>query len=69
MQQSNVWMETMDKIEIPFDAKAAESHLMNFLAVEGVTGREAKIAAAIGDALKAAGVPASAIRFDDAKES
>ncbi len=68
MQQSNVWMETMDKIEIPFDAKAAESHLMNFLAVEGVTGREAKIAAAIGDALKAAGVPASAIRFDDAKD-
>src|SRR6185503_2991175 len=46
----------------------AESHLMNFIAVEGVTGREAKIAAAIGDALKAAGVPASAIRFDDAKD-
>ena len=39
---------------------------MRFLSVEGVTGYEANIAAAVSDALKAVGVPASAIRFDDA---
>ncbi len=48
------------------DAKAAEDHLMKFLAVEGVTGEEAAIAAAVSDELKKVGVPASAIRFDDA---
>ena len=31
-----------------------------------MTGQEAKIAAAVSDALKKVGVPASAIRFDDA---
>lgn len=50
---------------IPLDVKAAEDHLMKFLSVEGVTGEEAAIAAAVSDALKAVGVPASAIRFDD----
>jgi len=39
---------------------------MRFLSVEGVTGKEAKIAEAVSDALMKAGVPASAIRFDDA---
>lgn len=53
---------------IPLDVKAAEDHLMNFLSVEGVTGEEAAIAAAVSDALKAVGVPASAIRFDDANK-
>jgi tripeptide aminopeptidase len=53
---------------VPLDAKAAEEHLMNFLKVEGVTGQEAKIAAAVTDALKKVGVPASAIRFDDANK-
>src|SRR6185312_8749959 len=48
------------------DAKAAEDHLMKFLAVEGVTGEEAAIAAAVSDELKKVGVPTSAIRFDDA---
>ena len=41
---------------------------MRFLSVEGVTGKEAKIAAAVSDALKTVGVPASAIRFDDANK-
>ena len=50
------------------DAKAAEDHLMKFLAVEGVTGQEAAIAAAVSDELKKVGVPASAIRFDDANK-
>lgn len=50
------------------DVAGAEAHLMNFLNVEGVTGKEAKIAAAVSDALKKVGVPASAIRFDDANK-
>ena len=50
---------------IPLDVKSAEALLMRFLAVEGVTGHEAKIAADVADALKAIGVPASAIRYDD----
>ena len=51
---------------VPLDVPAAIDHLMNFLSVEGVTGHEANIAAAVSDALKKVGVPASAIRFDDA---
>jgi tripeptide aminopeptidase len=56
----------MSKHSIPLDVAAAEKHLMHFLSVEGVTGHEANIAAAVSDALKTVGVPASAIRFDDA---
>ncbi len=56
----------MTKPAIPLDVAAAEEHLMRFLSVEGVTGHEANIAAAVSDALKAIGVPPSAIRFDDA---
>ena len=56
----------MSKNSVPLDVASAEEHLMRFLSVEGVTGYEANIAAAVSDALKAAGVPASAIRFDDA---
>jgi len=41
---------------------------MRFLAVEGVTGHEEKIAAAVSDELKKVGVPASAIRFDTANK-
>jgi tripeptide aminopeptidase len=48
----------------PVDVKAAEEHLMRFLLVEGVTGQEAAIAAAVSDELKKVSVPASAIRFD-----
>src|SRR6478735_3511029 len=47
------------------DVKAAEDHLMKFLSVEGITGQEAAIAAAVSDALQSIGVPESAIRFDD----
>ena len=56
----------MSSTSVPLDVTAAEEHLMRFLSVEGVTGHEAAIAAAVSDALKTAGVPASAIRFDDA---
>lgn len=56
----------MSSPAIPLDVDAAIAHLMNFLSVEGVTGHEANIAAAVSDALQQAGVPGSAIRFDDA---
>ncbi len=48
------------------DVAAAEEHLMRLLSVEGVTGKEKAIGEAVADALKQAGVPASAIRYDDA---
>jgi len=51
---------------VPLDVAAAEEHLMQFLSVEGVTGHEAAIAETVSDALRKIGVPASAIRFDDA---
>src|SRR5262245_58291008 len=50
---------------VPLDTKTAEDHLMRFLAVEGLSGQEAAIAAAVSDELKKVGVPASAIRFDN----
>lgn len=52
----------------PVDVKSAEEHLMRFLAIDGVTGEEAAIAAAVSDELKKVGVPASAIRFDKVNE-
>src|SRR5437588_531828 len=51
---------------MPLDAAAATQRLMRFLAIEGVTGQEAKIGRDIAAALKEAGVPASAIYLDDA---
>ena len=59
-------MDTMSSPAFPSTWRRREEHLMRFLSVEGVTGHEANIAAAVSDALKAVGVPASAIRFDDA---
>jgi tripeptide aminopeptidase len=50
----------------PVDTSAAIARLMRFLAVEGVTGQEANIAREIQAALKEVGVPAKAVRFDDA---
>lgn len=58
----------MSKTSIPLDVAAAEEHLMQFLSVEGITGQEANIAAAVSGALKKIGVPESAIRFDDANK-
>jgi len=48
------------------DIDAATERLMRFLAIEGVTGREARIGKELVAALKEAGVPARSIRFDDA---
>jgi tripeptide aminopeptidase len=50
----------------PVNTKAAVERLMRFLAVEGVTGQEAAIGRDIAAALREAGVPARAIRLDDA---
>ena len=50
------------------DAAAAEAYLMRYLAIDGITGQEAAIAAAIVEDLKDIGVPASAIKFDTANE-
>lgn len=51
---------------MPIDTQAATDRLMRFLAVEGVSGREAAIGRELTAALKESGVPAGAIRFDDA---
>src|SRR6516162_8228700 len=51
---------------MPVDTKAATDRLMRFLAVEGVTGKEAAIGREISAALQEHGVPDSAIRLDDA---
>jgi tripeptide aminopeptidase len=53
---------------IPLDVAAAEEHLLRFLAVEGVTGEEQAIAAAVVDELKKVGVPESAVRYDTVHE-
>ena len=51
---------------MPVDHAAALARLMRFLAVEGVTGKEAAIGRELAAALKEAGVPAGAIYLDDA---
>ena len=48
------------------DTQAAADRLMRFLAVEGVTGKEAAIGRELASALEESGVPADAIRLDDA---
>lgn len=58
----------MKSTNIPLNVEAAEAHLMNFLAIEGVTGHEKAIGEAVSEALKKVGVPASAIRFDTVNE-
>lgn len=50
------------------DETAAIERLMRFLAVEGVTGREKAIGKELVAALREVGVPARAIRFDNAHQ-
>src|SRR5256885_13980928 len=57
---------TLKESLMPLDTAAATRRLMRFLAVEGITGREAAIGREIAAALKEAGVPAAAIYLDDA---
>ena len=58
----------MNRVDLSFDADRAVERLMRFLAVEGVTGRERAIARRWKRRCGRLGVPASAIRFDDANE-
>jgi tripeptide aminopeptidase len=58
----------MSSTTLPVDVKTAEDHLMRFLAVDGLSGQEKAIGAAVIDELKKVGVPASAIRFDKVNE-
>src|ERR1700748_3502181 len=48
------------------DTQAATSRLMRFLAIEGVTGKEAAIGRELASALRESGVPHDAIHLDDA---
>jgi len=50
------------------DVVSAENYLLRYLSIEGVTGQEAKIAAAISEDLQALGVPASDIHYDTVHE-
>ena len=58
----------MSSVTPAVDVKAAEDHLMRFLAVEGLSGQEKAIGDAVCDELKKVGVPATAIRFDKVNE-
>ncbi len=58
----------MSAMDLSFDADQALQRLMRFLAVEGITGQEKAIGEEVVRALGEAGVPASAIRFDNAHE-
>ena len=51
---------------MPVDTQAATDRVMRFLAVEGVTGKEAAIGRELSAALEESGVPADVIRLDDA---
>lgn len=53
---------------VPLDVNSAEERLMRFLMVEGVTGQEKAIGAAVADEFFSIGVPKSAIRFDTVHE-
>jgi tripeptide aminopeptidase len=56
----------MPDLDLSIDTPLAIDYLMRFLAVEGVTGREAAIGREVSNALVEAGVPRKAIRFDNA---
>jgi tripeptide aminopeptidase len=58
----------MSSTAVPVDVKAAEEHLLRFLAVEGLPGQEKAIGEAVISELKKVGVPASAMRFDKVNE-
>lgn len=54
----------MDAIDLSVDDEQAVQRLIDFLAIEGITGQEKAIGAAVVEALRAAGVPKKWIRFD-----
>jgi tripeptide aminopeptidase len=58
----------MNPTGLTIDGEAAIDRLVRFLSVEGITGREAAVAADVRHALLQAGLANSAIRFDRANE-
>jgi len=54
---------------VSVDHDQAVGRLMRFLSVQGITGQEAAIGREIKAALREAGVPARAIRFDEANKA
>lgn len=56
----------MAELNLSIDSEAAVGRLMRFLAVEGVTGQEKAIGLEVYKALLEVGIPAAAMRFDDA---
>jgi tripeptide aminopeptidase len=58
----------MSADDLTYDGKKAVARLMEFLAVEGITGQEEAIGKAVVQALVDAGIPRKAIRFDRAHE-
>jgi tripeptide aminopeptidase len=58
----------MGKSDIDFDRRSAIARLMDFLAIEGITGEEQVIGRAVSQELVSLGVPAKALHFDTANE-
>src|SRR5215469_7147257 len=54
--------------DLDVDVDQATDRLLRFLSVEGITGQEEAIGAAVARELEAVGVPRKAIRFDKANE-
>lgn len=54
----------MNSVDLSIDGEQAVQSLMNFLAIEGITGQEKAIGEAVVEALRAAGVPKKWIAFD-----
>jgi tripeptide aminopeptidase len=61
-----VYMPGQKRITVEVDQAAALERLLQLLSVPGITGQEEAIARTIVEMLRAVGVPAEAIRFDDA---
>ena len=59
-------MPGQKRIIVEVDHAAALERLLQLLSVPGITGQEEAVARTIVEMLRAAGVPAEAIRFDDA---
>ena len=59
-------MPGQKRITVEVDQAAALERLLQLLSVPGITGQEEAIARTIVEMLRAVGVPAEAIRFDDA---
>jgi tripeptide aminopeptidase len=58
----------MPDLDLSVRADEAVGQLLRFLAVEGITGREQAIGAAVVEELVGSGVPRSAVRYDRAHE-